>query len=87
MESSLSSAESLSTPHPWSLNSAVNTLVDPYKSVLPKKPPAKLAAAREDETRHRMLLDDHRSNYGRCDRCEDPWPCAVVREIRCGSAA
>ncbi|MFE2729122.1 hypothetical protein [Kitasatospora sp. NPDC059327] len=25
--------------------------------------------------------------YGRCDRCEEPWPCAVLRETRYRSAA
>ncbi|MEV7353683.1 hypothetical protein [Kitasatospora sp. NPDC091276] len=34
----MSSAESRSTPNPWSLSSATKTLVDPYESVLSKAP-------------------------------------------------
>lgn len=70
-------------PHPWSLNGAA-TLSAANPS------PMRRTVHREEvtpATADRILLDEYRANYGRCDRCEEPWPCAVVREIRYGGAA
>ncbi|MEY9944306.1 hypothetical protein [Kitasatospora sp. GAS1066B] len=74
--------------HPWRLNSASASLVDPYKSALPRRAPARASTgSRETATADRILLDEHRSVNGRCVRCESPWPCRVTIEVRARSAA
>ncbi|MFI6154224.1 hypothetical protein ACIBCA_16240 [Kitasatospora sp. NPDC051170] len=72
------------TPHPWSLNGAA-TLVD----LDPSAPRRSASSTKESiaATNNRMLLDEHRSEYGLCVRCESPWPCHVTRSVRNGGTA
>ncbi|GAB2711443.1 hypothetical protein [Kitasatospora kifunensis] len=73
-------------PHPWTLHGAA-LLPDTNPSLLGRSPrTTKGSEESTTATTDRMLLDEHRSELGRCVRCGKPWPCEVIQQIRSGGA-
>ncbi|MEV7023349.1 hypothetical protein [Kitasatospora sp. NPDC093558] len=71
--------------HPWNLNgAAVLANIDPGGE---RRSPGQASRENAAATKARMLLDDHRSDGGRCVRCDAAWPCSVAADAMYGSAS
>ncbi|MBV6699363.1 hypothetical protein [Kitasatospora aureofaciens] len=77
----MSAATASGKPHPWTVD-LVN--IDPGAG---RRSPRQVSQENSAATRTRMLMDEHRSNGGRCVRCDTAWPCTPAADAMYGSAS
>lgn len=66
--------------HPWRLNGAVELpVIDPGGG---RRPPSQVSRENAAATEARIIGDEHRSDVGRCVRCDTMWPCVVAAVVR-----